>query len=341
MGKFIIKRLAGGVLILLVAFTLTFFFSRVVPSNPAQKWVGAHATKEQLKAAEIELGLDKPIFEQYTVFFKNMLKGDLGVSIVSHRPVAIELKEAIPNTLELVFISVIIAFFIGVPIGVYSANNANTIFDHSGRLFSVGILSMPTFVVAILLQLFFSSKLGWLPIAGQMETMTKILYPVQNVTGLVMLDSVITGNWVAFKDIALHSILPVLTLMAYPLGLTARMTRSILLEVLNEDYISAARAYGIKEHIVIWVYAVKNVIGTVVTVLALSTGYTLVNTFVIESIFSWPGVGSYIGTSVVNLDYPAIIGVTLFAAVAYVLLNMTADIIIALDPRIRLIGGRE
>lgn len=341
MGKFIIKRIAGGIIILMVAFTMTFFFSRIIPSDPAQKWVGAHATQEQKEAAIIELGLNKPLLQQYTDFLKNLFKGDFGISIVSHRPVALELKEAIPNTLELVFISVIIAFLIGVPIGVYSANKENTIFDHTGRIFSVGILSMPTFVVALLLQIIFSTRLGWLPLTGQMETVTKLMYPIRNVTGFTMLDSFITGNWKAFKDVALHSVLPVLTLMSYPLGLTARMTRSILLEVLNEDYIRAERAYGIKERKIIWIYSIKNVIGTVITVLALSTGYTLVNTFVIEAIFSWPGVGNYIGRSVVNLDYPAIIGVTLFAAVAYVLLNMMADIIIALDPRVRLVGGKD
>lgn len=341
MGKFIIKRIAGGIVILLVAFTMTFFFSRIIPSDPAQKWVGAHATAEQKAAAAIELGLDKPLLEQYTDYIKNLFKGNLGISIVSHRPVSAELKEAIPNTLELVFISVIIAFLIGVPIGVYSANKENTVFDHTGRIFSVGILSMPTFVVALLLQIVFSTRLGWFPLTGQIETMTKLMYPIQNVTGLKMLDSVITGNWEAFKDIIRHSVLPILTLMSYPLGLTSRMTRSILLEVMNEDYIRAERAYGIKERKIIWIYSIKNVIGTVITVLALSTGYTLVNTFVIEAIFSWPGVGNYIGRSVVNLDYPAIVGVTLFAAVAYVLLNMLADIIIALDPRVRLVGGND
>ena len=341
MGKFIVKRIAGGILILIVAFTMVFFLSRVIPSDPALKWVGAHATKEQKEAAIIELGLDKPISEQYINYFKNLIKGNLGVSIVSKRPVALELKEAIPNTLELVFISVILAFLVGMPIGVYSANKENTIFDHTGRVFSVGILSMPTFVVALFLQMIFSTRLGLLPLTGQMETITKLMNPVETVTGFTMLDSFITGNWPAFKDILIHSVLPVLTLMSYPLGLTARMTRSILLEVMNEDYVRAERAYGIKERKIIWIYSIKNVIGTVITVLALSTGYTLVNTFVIESIFSWPGVGNYIGRSVVNLDYPAIIGVTLFAAIAYVILNMIADIIIALDPRVRVVGGED
>ena len=339
MFKFIIKRVAGGIVILLVAFTVTFLFSRIIPSDPAQKWVGVHATPEQKAAAIIELGLDKPLGEQYIAYLKNMFAGDLGISIVSHRPVAVELSEAIPNTLELVFLSVIVAFFIGVPIGVYSANKENTIFDHAGRILSVGVISMPAFVVALMLQIIFSTKLSWLPLTGQMETVTRLMSPIRAVTGFHMLDSLITGNLTAFRDIAVHSVLPVCTLMAYPLGLTARMTRSILLEVMNEDYIRAERACGIRESKVIWIYSIKNVIGTVTTVLALSAGYTLVNTFVIEAIFSWPGVGNYIGRSVVNLDYPAIVGVTLFAAVAYVLLNMLADIIIALDPRVRLAGG--
>ncbi|MDD2574067.1 MAG: ABC transporter permease [Firmicutes bacterium] len=341
MWKFIIRRVAIGIFILFVVVSTTFFFSRIVPSEPAQKWVGAHATEEQIEAAKIELGLDKPLYSQYIKYLGDLLKGDFGMSIVSHRPVSLELKNAIPNTLELVILSVILAFAIGLPIGVYSAIHENTIFDHLGRFISVGVISMPTFWVALMLQIIFSTKLGLLPLTGQMDTILKLTNPLDKITGFAMLDSVITGNWRVFKDLILHAILPILTLMSYSLGLTSRMTRSILLEVLNEDYIRASRAYGIKERIVIWKYAIKNVLGTVTTVLALSAGYALVNTFVIEAVFSWPGIGSYISRSVINLDYPAIIGVTLFASVSYIILNLIADIIVALDPRIRFVKGGD
>jgi len=194
---------------------------------------------------------------------------------------------------------------------------------------------MPTFWVALMLQIVFSTRLGLLPLTGQMDTLLKLTNPLTRVTGFPLLDALLTGNWVVLGNLLHHFVLPLITLSSYSFGLTARMTRSILLEVLNEDYVRASRAYGIRERLVIWRYAIKNVIGTVVTVLALSAGYALVNTFVIEAVFSWPGIGNYIARSVLNLDYPSIIGVTLFAALAYVLLNLFADIVIAMDPRVR------
>jgi peptide/nickel transport system permease protein len=338
-GKYILHRVITGLFVLFVVVTVTFLLARVVPSDPAQKWVGAHATAEQKAEAIKELGLDKPLHIQYINYLKDLFKGDLGLSIVSHRPVRDELKDAIPNTLEIVFFSVILAFIIGLPVGVYSAVKQNTILDHLARFFSVGVISMPTFWVALMLQIILSTKLGWLPLTGQMDTILHITNPLQRITGFTILDSLLTGNWPVFTNVVWHSILPILTLMSYPFGLTARMTRSILLEVLNEDYIRASRAYGIKEGLVIWRYAVRNVIGTVTTVLTLSAGYALVNTFVIEAVFSWPGIGNYIARSVVNLDYPAIIGVTLFASLAYVILNLFSDIIIAMDPRVRYVEG--
>ena len=341
MGKFIIRRISTGILVLFFVITITFVLSRVVPSDPAAKWVGAHATHEQKAAAIIELGLDKPIFEQYVIYLKSLLKGDLGTSITSHRPVLGELLECIPNTLELVLLSTICAFILGLPIGVYSAVHENTFFDHAGRFISISVISMPSFWIALMLQILFATKLGWLPLSGQMGTMTSISNPIQSISGLPMLDCVLTGNWTALRDVARHSVLPVMTLMAYDLGLTARQTRSILLEVLNEDYIRASRAYGIRENLVIWRYAVKNVLGTLTTVLALAIGHALVATFVMESVFSWPGVGSYISNAVMNLDYPAIIGVTLFSAMAYVLLNFLADLVVALDLRTRITDGRN
>ncbi len=163
----------------------------------------------------------------------------------------------------------------------------------------------------------------------------KLLYEIPHYTGLLTLDTLLSGNNILFVDALKHIILPAITISLYPIGLVARMTRSALLEILGEDYIKAARSYGLKENLVLWKYALKNSLGTTATVLALSVGYTLVNTFLIEAIFNWPGIGNYISTAVMSLDYPAIIGVTLFSAISYVVLNLLADIIIAIDPRVR------
>ncbi|MDI6868256.1 MAG: ABC transporter permease [Coprothermobacterota bacterium] len=336
MLKFILKRLALGVLVILGVVIVTFIMTRVVPSNPAAQWVGPRATPEQIQAAKRELGLDQPLYIQLGIYIKNLFTGNLGKSLKTHQPVIVELKNYLPATIELVLLSTVIAALIGLPLGVISAKKKDRWLDHFSRFFSVGAVSLPTFWVGLFLQLIFYRWLGVLPLGGELSTNIKLFYQVPHVTGFLLLDSLITGNMVIFKDALLHFILPGITVALYPIGLVARMTRSALLEILGEDYIRAARSYGLPESTVLWSYALKNSLGPTITVLTLSIGYTLTNTFLIEAIFSWPGIGSYIATSILSLDYPAIMGVTIFAALAYVVLNLIADIIIALDPRVRL-----
>lgn len=315
---------------------ITFVVTRIIPSDPAAQWVGQRATAEQIKAARAELGLDKPLYVQFGRYLQNLVKGNLGYSLKTHQPVINELKTYIPATLELVLISTIAAVFIGLPLGVISAKRKDQLIDHICRFFSVGAVSLPTFWVGIFLQLVFYRWLGILPMGDQLSMNVRLMYDIPKITGFITFDSLITGNFVVFKDAILHLILPGITIATYPIGLVARMTRSALLEILNEDYIRAARAYGLPERMVLWSYALKNSLGPTVTVVTLSIGYTLVNTFLVESIFSWPGIGNYVATAVVSLDYPAIIGVTIFSACSYVILNLIADIIIALDPRVRI-----
>lgn len=335
MRNYIIKRLLLGAMVLMGVVVITFFLARIIPSNPAAQWVGPRATQEQIDQATIDLGLDKPLYVQFGKYIQALTKGDLGKSLRSKQPVSTELAAFLPPTIELIIFSTILAILIGIPLGLNAAKRRDQALDHFCRFFSVGAVSLPTFWVALFLQLIFFSILGILPLGGQMDTKIKLLYTVQDRTGFLLLDSILSGNWIVAKDVFRHMILPAVTIALYPIGLVARMTRSALLEILSEDYIKAARSYGIKERIVLWNYALKNSLGTTVTVLALSIGYTLVNTFLVEAIFSWPGIGRYIATAVVALDYPAIIGVTLVSAFAYIMLNLFADIIIALDPRVR------
>jgi peptide/nickel transport system permease protein len=335
MIKFILRRLLLGVVVLLGVALITFFLTRVIPSDPAAKWVGPRANPEQIAKARIELGLDQPLYVQFGKYLGDLVQGNLGNSLRTRRPITQELQENLPATIELVFLSTIAAVFIGIPLGVISARRKDQTIDHISRLFSVGVVSLPTFWVALIFQLVFSRNLGLLPMGGQLSTEIKIMMEIPHITGFLTLDSLITGNFVIFWDAVKHIILPGITIGLYPVGLVARMTRSALLEILNEDYITAARSYGLSERIVLWSYALKNSLGSTSTVVALSIGYTLVNTFLVESIFSWPGIGSYISTAVIGLDYPAIMGVTIFSAFSYVILNLIADIIIAFDPRIR------
>lgn len=335
MRSYILKRILLGIVVLIGVITITFLVTRVIPSDPAAKWVGPKATPEQIEAAKIELGLDKPLYIQYFRYLKDLVKGNLGYSLRTHQPVIEELKTFIPATLELVMLSTVLAIILGIPLGIYSAKMKDKWLDHISRLFSIGAVSLPTFWVALFFQLIFYNYLEILPLGGRISTEISLMYELPDVTGLLILDSALKGNWIIFKDAFLHIILPCITIALYPIGLVARMTRSALLEILNEDYITAARSYGLSERLVLWSYALKNSVGPTATVVALSIGYTLVNTFLVEAIFSWPGIGRYISTSVVTLDYPAIMGVTIFSAGCYVILNLVADLIIAMDPRVR------
>ena len=216
-----------------------------------------------------------------------------------------------------------------------SASRKNRWQDHLARFFSVGTVSLPTFWTALLFQVLFYKILQLLPVGGMLSNHTQLFYQVPHVTGFLLLDCLLTGNFYILQDAAVHFIMPCAVLMLYPLGSVARMTRSAMLEILNEDYIKAARSYGLKERAVLWKYALKNSLGPTATVVTLSIGYTLMNTFLVESIFNWPGIGSYISDAVMNMNYPAIMGVTIISAIAYVFLNLIADIIVAMDPRVR------
>lgn len=336
MAKYILKRILSSLIVLLGVITITFVIARVIPSNAAAKWVGPKATPEQIAAAEIELGLDKPLPIQFVNYLKQLAQGDLGTSLNTHQPVIKELQAYVPATLELVLIAFLFAILLGIPLGIYSAKKKDRLLDHVSRFFSIGAVSLPTFWVALFLQLIFYKQLGWLPLGGRLSVEATIFGDVPAITGMLLLDCLLSGNFATFGDAFAHIILPGITISLYPIGLVSRMTRSALLEILGEDYITASRSYGLAETKVLWKYALKNSLGPTATVVTLSMGYTLVNTFLVETIFSWPGIGSYVSKAVTTLDYPAIIGVTVFSAICYVLLNLAADIIIAMDPRVRL-----
>jgi len=336
MRKYIFKRIFIGIIVLLGVITMTFIMARAVPSDPARKWAGLRASPEQLAKVEKDLGLDKPILVQYINYIGKILKGNLGRSYRTKQPVLQEMIERIPATLEVVLSGFLLAVTIGIPLGIYSAKYKNKMFDNVSRFFSIGCVSLPAFWVALIFQLLFYAKLGWLPLGGRLNIETALFYDVPHITGMLLLDSFITGNFVIFKEAFLHLILPSITIALFPVGLIARMTRSALLEILNEDYITSMRSYGVSELKVLWKYAVKNSLGPTATVVALSFAFTMVNTFLVEIIFNWPGLGTYISIAITTLDYPVVIGIALFSAIVFVVVNFIADLVIALDPRVRL-----
>ena len=326
-----------AVLVLVSVSIITFFIARVVPSNPAAAWVGPHPTKEQIALATERLGLDRPLPEQYLRYVRGLLRGDLGNSIKTHQPITTDLKTFLPATMELVLAGMMMAVTIGIPLGVLSGAYKGSLLDHLTRLFSIAGVSMPTFWLGLLLQLLFFSRLGILPLAGRTSTQVALYHPVEQITGFYLIDTVMTGNWVAFKDALLHIILPAFTLATYAIGLTIRMTRSKMIEVLSEKYILAARAAGISERIVLFVLALKNAIIPTITVLGLSFVYSLTGAILVEVIFSWPGLGSYVTNAVLSIDFPVIVSVTLVVTVFYVFINLILDLGQAmLDPRVTL-----
>jgi len=336
MIRFIIRRIGLGILVLFGVSLITFIIARVIPSNPAARWIGPKATAQQIKAATAELGLDKPITTQYLHYIKGLFSGDWGVSISSHQPVLKELLTYLPSSLEIIIGGMLIALIIGIPLGVLTAVYKGTWVDHLSRGISIGGVSIPAFWLAMIFQLIFYQFLGWLPLGEKVSTDVSLLYPIKTITGSNLLDSIMQGNWMFFQDSLLHSILPMLTMAAYPLGVVTRMTRSSMLEVINEDYMRVTKAFGFSKWVRTFKYALKNAMGPTVTSLGLTFAYSLTSTFLIESVFTWPGLGLYTSKAILSSDYPVVMGVTIFVTAAYLVVNLLVDVILALlDPRIK------
>lgn len=334
--SYIGRRVLLSLLVLTGVSIGTFLLAWVIPSNPAIRWVGPRAQPEQVAKARLELGLDAPIHIRYFKYMRNFLQGDWGTSVRTHQPVLRDIITYLPPTLELIIISMFFAIVVGVPLGVISAAKNATGADHFVRVLSIAGVAVPTFWLGMIFQLVFSKQLGLLPLGGRVDMITMATSPVRGITGFYLLDSLFTGNFAAFRSAIVHIVLPAITLSVYPLGLTVRMTRATMLEVLGEDYIRTARAQGLPDVKILYTHALRNALGPVITVLALSFAYSLTGTFLIESVFSWPGLGNYAARAIPSADYPAIMGITLLIAISYVTLNLFADLAIALlDPRIR------
>jgi ABC-type dipeptide/oligopeptide/nickel transport system permease component len=334
---YILKRLAMTALVLLGLSVITFTLARVVPSNPAALYIGPRARPEQIEAITKKLGLDKPLYAQYLYYLRDALQGDLQDSIATKRPVVREITERLPSTLELILAGMSLATTVGILLGVLSARFQGGPLDTLVRVVSLVGVSLPAFWLGLLLQIIFYRQLGWFPITGRLDTTLRFTHPIQPITGFYLFDSLVTGNMVAFKNVLWHLVLPAVTLAAYPMGLVARMTRATMLEVLSQDYIRTARAYGVGEWLITAADALKNALGPTLTVIGLSFAYALTGTFFVELVFNWPGLGTFTVHSLLKVDYPAIMGVTLFAAFGYAIVNLLVDLMQAwIDPRISL-----
>lgn len=333
------KRLVMAIVVLASVSVLTFGASRLIPSDPAALFAGPRPTAEQLDRARETLGLDRPVAAQYAAFMGDVLAGDFGVSLRTRQPILGDILQNLPASLELVISAMLIAVVVGIPAGVIAAARPGGFIDQVTRLLAITAASFPAFWLAMLLQLLFFTKLGWLPLSGRLSSDVSLLFPITEITGFNTLDALLTRNFTAFRDCLLHLILPAVTLALYPLGLVMRMTRASMGEVMTERYVTMARAMGVSSPQILFRNALKNAIGPTLTVLGLTFAFSLTGTVLVEVIFDWPGLGMYVTNAILAVDFPVIMAVTLLGTVAYVLINLAVDLAqAALDPRIGLNG---
>lgn len=336
-GEYIIRRLALAILVLVGVSIITFVISRLVPSDPASLHAGIRASKEAKEAARIKLGLDLPLYEQYFRYIGDVVRGDFGVSVRTHRPIIDDLRIYLPATLELVLVSMTITVLIGIPLGVLSGAWKDSPVDHFSRIFAVVNVSMPVFWLALLLQLLFVRQLGWLPLGARVSKEIAIVTPIERITGFYLVDTALAGNWAAFRDVALHLILPSLALASYGIGLTIRMIRATMVEVLQQQYITAAWAAGLTRREVFFRQALKNAIVPTLMVLSLNFVWQISGAMLVEIVFRWPGLGRYLVDAILMIDFPIVVSVALVVTVFYVLTNLFVDLLQAvIDPRVSL-----
>lgn len=334
MGRYIARRLLNLIPVLLGITLLVFVFLHLIPGDPAVVMAGERATPEQVAALREQLGLNQPLPIQYLVFLGNLLRLNFGTSIISGVPISEEIKTRWPATFELSVAAMLVATIIGIPAGVLAAVRKNSAVDNltmSGSLIGV---SLPVYWLGLLLVYLFAVNLQWLPPSGRISIDAGFNF--RPITGFYVLDSLLQGDLRALKDVLAHLILPAITLGTIPLAILARITRSAMLEVLSQDYIRTARAKGLLERWVILKHALKNALLPVVTIIGLQFGTLLGGAILTETIFSWPGIGSWIYEGILSRDYPVVQGGVVFVAVAFVLINLLVDLSYAFfDPRIQ------
>jgi ABC-type dipeptide/oligopeptide/nickel transport system permease component len=333
MTTYISRRLFALVLVLIGMSLLTFTITRLIPSDPARAAAGMDADQVTLEAVRQELGLDRPLPEQYFRYATGVLRGDLGNSSMNRQPVMKDIKQFLPASFELAVVSIFMCVPLGVVLGIVTALKAGGVTDAVTRIFAVFGVSMPVFWLALLFQLIFYRDLHWFPAAGRIGP---LFSPPPAATGFYLIDTLLVRDLEAFKSALQHIILPAFTLAVANIAVITRMTRSSLMEVLSQDYVRTARAKGLAEWVVVSVHALKNAMVPVVTIIGLQLGTLIAWVFLVETIFSWPGIGSYTVRAIMDSDFNAVMGVTLITSFIYVMINLAVDIsYVILDPRIK------
>ena len=332
---FIARRLVLAVLVLVLVSVATFTLAHALPGDPLNSVISERqANNPEVRATfERRWGLDRPVPVQYVYYVRNLLRGDLGESISKRRPVADELKQRVPATIELTLFAMGFAILVGAPLGVVSAVRHDRWPDHVARFLTLIGTSVPVFWLGLLLLYLFFYRLQWLPGPGRLDVGMR---PPEPITRIVTLDALLQGEWDVLRAALRRIVLPAIVLGAYAMGIIARMLRSSLLAAMGDDFVRTARAKGLVERRVVAGHALRNALIPTVTVLGLTFASLLAGAVLTETIFSWPGVGGFAVDAALKFDYPGLLGVTLVIAVVYVLVNLAVDVVYGiLDPRIR------
>jgi dipeptide transport system permease protein len=333
MLRFILTRLAQIVPTFVGVTLVSFGFIRLIPGDPIELMAGERGISAE-RHAEImaKFGFDKPLWEQYLIYVRQILEGDFGQSLITKQPVIQEFFTLFPATVELSVVAMTIAVAVGLPAGMVAGVKRGSFVDHSVMGVSLTGFSMPIFWWGLLLIIFFSGTLQWTPVSGRIS----VLYWIEPVTGFLLIDTLLSGEKGAFSSAVAHLILPSIVLATIPMAVIARQTRSAMLEVLGEDYVRTARAKGLPPWRVIGLHALRNALIPVVTVIGLQVGVLLAGAILTETIFSWPGIGKWLVDSIFRRDYPSVQGGLLMIATTVMVVNLLVDLLYGLiNPRIR------
>jgi peptide/nickel transport system permease protein len=332
MLRYVVRRLLLLVPILFGVSVLIFFWVRALPGSSVEALLGERATPELVQEYRERYGLNRPLYRQYFSYVDTTLHGDFGVSIATRRKVSTEIGERFPATVELAFAAMLFAVGVGIPLGFFAAKKHGSAFDHLSLVVSLIGISMPIFFLAIILKYVFAVRLGWLPSVGRVSVTTD----VKARTNFYLIDTLLAGDWAGFWDVVKHLILPAIALGSIPLAIITRITRASVLDVQNEDYVRTARAKGLPPSVVDRRHVFRNALLPISTIIGLQTGLLLSGAVLTETVFAYPGIGSWLANAIFNRDYAVLQGGILFLAVIFVLVNLVVDISYALiNPRIR------
>ncbi|SEK20965.1 ABC transporter permease [Pacificibacter marinus] len=336
--KAILSAIGGFVIVTLLTFVglmaITFFIGRVIPIDPVLSVVGDRATQEQYDAAKIAMGLDRSLMVQFIAYVGDVFQGDLGRSVSTNRSVASDLARVFPATLEMATLGIAIGVGLGVPLGVWAAARKGTWIDQIIRVFALLGYSVPAFWLGLVGLVVFYATLDWVAGPGRVDIFYEGL--VEPRTGLMLVDAALAGDWQVFWNALDHLILPAAILGFFSLAYIARMTRSFMLDQLGQEYITTARVKGVSEWRVIWVHGFRPIRVPLITVIGLSYAALLEGSVMIETVFSWPGIGNYLTVALLNADMNAVLGSTLVIGAVFILINKLSDVLYRiLDPRSR------